>query len=118
MIQVHTCVSVHCDQCGDALGSPAFQAHYRSERSALTAAAASRWRAGSGRRLLCPACAPVLICEAEGHQFSQWRHPVTADGHPALSEYRYCRRCCVHKSRPVTPPRADSAEGTDAGEVR
>ena len=23
MIQLHTCVSVHCDQCGDALGSPA-----------------------------------------------------------------------------------------------
>ena len=38
MIQRHTCVSVHCDQCGDALGSPEFEAHYRTERAALRAA--------------------------------------------------------------------------------
>lgn len=102
MLQVHTCVSVHCDQCGDTLGSPEFEAHYRTERSALSAATAQRWRFGSRRRLLCSACAPVLTCEAQGHEFSQWRHPVTADGHPALSEYRYCRRCCRNDSRPAT----------------
>jgi hypothetical protein len=115
MRQVHTCVSVHCDQCGDALGSPGFPAHYPTERSALTAAAAARWRADRGKRLVCSACAPVLICEAEGHQFSPWRHPLTAGGQPALSEYRHCQRCCRHESRPATPP---MAEDTDAGEVR
>jgi hypothetical protein len=28
MVQVHTCVSVHCDQCRGSLGSPGFEAHY------------------------------------------------------------------------------------------
>ncbi len=103
MLQVHTCVSVHCDQCGDALGGPAFQAHYRTEKAALDAAAAQRWRLGPGRRLLCSACAPVLTCEAQGHEFSAWRHPITSDGQPASSQYRHCWRCCRHESRPATP---------------
>jgi hypothetical protein len=46
MIQVHACVSVHCDQCGDALGDPGFEEHYPTEKSALTAAAARGWRLG------------------------------------------------------------------------
>ena len=40
MVRVHTCVSVHCDQCGDALGDPGFEAHYPTEDAALDAAAA------------------------------------------------------------------------------
>lgn len=110
MLQVHTCVSVHCDQCGDALGSPLVQRHYRTEKAALDAAAAQEWRAGSGRRLLCSACAPVLFCEAEGHDFSTWRHPVTANGQPALSEYRHCWRCCCLESRPATHNRRNGGE--------
>ena len=113
MIQLHTCVSVHCDQCGDALGSPAFEAHYPTENVALDAATAQRWRADRGRRLLCSACAPALTCDAEGHEFSTWRHPVTADGQPAASEYRHCWRCCRHESRPATPR---LVEGAEAGE--
>jgi hypothetical protein len=35
MVQVHTCVSVHCDQCGDSLGDPGFEAHYPTENAAL-----------------------------------------------------------------------------------
>jgi hypothetical protein len=101
MIQVHTCVSVHCDQCGDALGNPEHEMHYRTERSALDAAAAHRWRLDRGGRWWCSACAPALICRAQGHQFSPWRHPLTAEGHPALREYRHCRRCCAHQSRPA-----------------
>ena len=120
MIQVHICVSVHCDQCGDFFGNPGFQAHYPTEHCALTAAAAAGWRVGSGRRLLCSPCAPVLTCEIEGHEFSPWRHPLTADGHPALSQYRHCLRCCRHESRPASPTApvaADDGNGTDAGEV-
>lgn len=102
MLHVHTCVSVHCDQCRDALGGPLFETHYRTERAALSAATAEGWRAGSGRRLLCSACAPVLTCEVWGHEFSAWRHPVLPEGQPALSEYRHCWRCCRHESRPAT----------------
>jgi hypothetical protein len=102
MVQVHTCVSVHCDQCGDSLGDPGFEAHYPTENAALDAATADGWRVGPGGRLWCSACAPVLVCEAEGHEFSEWRHPVTLDGHPAASEYRHCRRCCRHEPRPAT----------------
>ena len=101
MVQVHTCVSVHCDQCGDSLGSPEVEAHYLTEDAALDAAAAEGWRVGPGGRLWCSACAPVLTCEAEGHEFSEWHHPVIRDGHPAASEYRDCRRCCLHESRPA-----------------
>lgn len=99
MMQVRTCVSVHCDQCGDALGGPEFEAHYPTEDAALDAAAAQGWLVGPGGRLWCSACGPILTCEADGHEFSQWRHPSTLQGHPAASEYRHCRRCCLHESR-------------------
>jgi hypothetical protein len=102
MIQLHTCVSVHCDRCEDALGGPEFEAHYRTEGLARRAATANRWRAGSDGRWVCSACAPVLTCEVEGHQFSPWRLPVLAEGLVAVSEYRYCRRCCELESRPAT----------------
>ena len=115
MLQVHTCVSVHCDQCGDALGSPTgLPAHYRTENAALHAATAQRWRVGPSGQWWCSACAPALTCRTQGHQFSTWRHPLTADGQPAPSQYRHCRRCCRHESRPATPrliESADPAEG-------
>ena len=101
LVQVHTCVSVHCDQCGDSLGSPRSEAHYPTEDAAIDAAAADGWLVGPGGRLWCSACGPVLTCDAEGHEFSEWRRPVTRDGQPGGSEYRHCRRCCLHESRPL-----------------
>jgi hypothetical protein len=98
MVQVHACVSVHCGQCGNALGSPGFEAHYPTEAAALDAADAGGWLVDRGR-LWCSACGPVLTCEAEGHEFSEWRRPVVAHGRPANSEYRHCRRCCLDESR-------------------
>lgn len=94
-------VSVHCDQCGEGPAGPGVEAYWSTETAALDAAAAEGWRVGPGGRLLCSACGPVLTCEAEGHEFSEWRHPVTTAGHPTGSEYRHCRRCCLHDSRPV-----------------
>ena len=99
MLQVHTCVSVHRGQCGDAFGSPRLEAHYPTETAALDAATAEGWLVGRGGRLWCSACGPVLTCEAEGHEFSDWRRPVIANGRPASSEYRHCRRCCLEESR-------------------
>jgi hypothetical protein len=99
MVQVHTCVSVHCGQCGSALGGPRFEAHYPTEAAALDAAAAEGWLVGRGGRLWCSACGPVLTCETEGHEFSEWRRHVIANGRPASSEYRHCRRCCLEESR-------------------
>jgi hypothetical protein len=113
MIQVHTCVSVHCDQCGAALGSPECEEHYRNERSALRAATAQRWRTGPNGRLVCSACAPILVCELEGHQCSSWHHPTLPDGRVAAREYRHCWRCCELDSRPVT---GDTSR--DGGESR
>ena len=98
MLQLHACVIVRCDQCAD---SPGGQAHHSTEEAAVDAAAAEGWRVGPGGGLWCSACATVLTCEAEGHEFSAWRHPVTAAGRPALSEYRHCQRCCLVDSRPV-----------------
>ncbi len=107
-------MSVHCDQCGDALGSPGFEVHWPTEDAALDAAAAEGWLVGPGERLWCSACGPVLTCEAQGHEFSEWRHPVVRDEHPVVSEYRHCRRCCLHESRPATWLLLASA---DVGEV-
>jgi hypothetical protein len=111
MVQVHTCVSVHCDQCGDALGSPGFEAHYPSKDAALAAAATQGWLVGPGGRWWCSACGPVLTCEAGGHEFTEWRRAYVEEtqvlvgdgvGDEAVSgsttEYRYCRRCCLHES--------------------
>lgn len=112
MLQLHACVIVRCDQCGD---SPGHQAHHPTEDLALDAAAAEGWQVGPGGRLWCSACATVLSCEADGHEFSAWRHPVTSDGQPAPSQYRHCRRCCLLDSRPArwligsTPGRGTSA---------
>lgn len=110
MIQVHTCVSVHCDQCGDALGSPDLELHYRSERLALRAAAAERWRIDGNGQRWCSVCAPLLTCDAEGHQFTPWRVPRTREGPPGPSEYRYCRWCCSLESRPASQDRRDGGE--------
>jgi hypothetical protein len=101
MIQVDTCVSVRCDQCGDSLDGPGFEAHFATEDGALDAAIAQGWLVGPGRRLWCSACGPVLTCEAEGHEFSPWRWPVLSSGQLAWSEFRHCRRCCLEESRPV-----------------
>lgn len=128
MLQLQACVIICCDQCGC---SPGREAHYLTEDAALDAAAAEGWRVGSAGRLWCSACATVLTCEAEGHEFSAWRHPITSDGQPAFSEYRHCRRCCLDDSRPARyligsiPGRNTSAvlsallagAGTDTAEV-
>jgi hypothetical protein len=113
MLQVHTCVSVHCDQWGNSPSSPGFEAHWPTENAALDAAAAGGWLVGPGGRLWCSACGPVLTCEAKGHQFTVWRRapidearilfgdePNDEDAGSA-SAYRYCRRCCLHESRSV-----------------
>ena len=97
MVQVHTCVSVHCDQCGLPLGSPNYEAHYPTEDAALDAAERAGWVCGPGGRWWCSCCGPVLICEAEGHEFTPWQPGSQGDG-PGR-EYRYCRRCCLHESR-------------------
>jgi hypothetical protein len=105
MVQVHTCVSVHCGQCGTSPVGFGFEAHYPTETAALGAAAAAGWVVGPGGRLWCSACGPVLTCEAEGHQFSPWlpafREAGTGD------EYRFCRRCCLHESYALALTGAD-----------
>jgi hypothetical protein len=76
--------------------------HYRTENAAMNAATADGWQVDPDGQWWCSVCAPALICQTEGHQFSPWRHSLTRIGHPALSEYRYCQRCCVLESRPAT----------------
>jgi hypothetical protein len=115
MVQVHTCVSVHCDQCGDALGDPGLEAHYPTEDAALDAAAARGWQVSPSGRLWCSACGSVLACAADDHEFTEWcpidkcqelftplgQASSADDRHSVSYEYRYCRRCCLHESRPA-----------------
>jgi hypothetical protein len=105
MVQVHTCVSVHCGQCGASPAGLGFQAHYPTETAALDAAAAAGWVVGPSGQLWCSACGPVLECEADGHRFSPWQ-PARRDA-GAGSEYRNCRRCCLHESRALALTGAD-----------
>ena len=58
MVQVHTCVSVQCDQCGLSLGSPYYEAHYPTEDAALDAAESAGWVCGPGAGGGVPAAAP------------------------------------------------------------
>jgi S-DNA-T family DNA segregation ATPase FtsK/SpoIIIE len=53
----------------------------------------------------CAVCVPTLICRAQGHRFSPWRHPLTRTGQLAPSEYRYWR-CCEMQSHQATPGKA------------
>ncbi|HZS22665.1 MAG TPA: hypothetical protein VFA63_16990 [Pseudonocardiaceae bacterium] len=94
-------MSVHCDQCGHILGLPERAWHFRTEGAAINAAITDRWRIGPDGQWWCAICAPALICQADGHQFTPWRCPQTRSEHPAPSEYRYCRRCCVLEDRPA-----------------
>jgi hypothetical protein len=101
MVQVHTCVSVHCDQCRCALGDPGFEKHFATEDAALDAAAAAGWLVGPSGRLWCSTCGPVLTCEAEGHEFRPWRRAAMSAGRAVPREHRICLRCCLHESRPA-----------------
>lgn len=109
MVRRHRCVSVHCHQCTDTPTSPMVEAHYPDETTALDAAMAAGWVVAPDGRLLCSACGPVLVCEAEGHEFTDWQSAVPG------RVFRYCARCCLHESRPH--PTADSAEAAELGEV-
>ncbi len=127
MVQLHQCVSVHCDQCTDTPGGPGFEAHYPDEPTALDTAMAAGWLAAPDGRLCCSACGPILTCEADGHEFTPWRRvlPVAGElartcrcgpagsvhllGSPDCGRvFRYCRRCCVHESA-TTPTRVGVA---------
>lgn len=99
MVQVHTCVSIHCHQCAQPLGAPEFEAHYPTETAALDAAQTAGWLPGPGETWWCSACGPVLVCEAEGHQFTPWKPADAAESRWVGREYRYCSRCCLHESR-------------------
>ena len=111
--QAQTRASIHCAQCGDSPASLECEASWPPEDAALNAAADQGWRVGPDGRLWCSACAPVLTCQAQGHEFSGWRRPLTRDGRLAASEYRHCRRCCRHESRTARwLIRAGSGSGT------
>jgi hypothetical protein len=110
MVQVHTCVSLWCDQCGMPLGSPEFEGHYPTEDAALEAATTAGWVSDRGR-WWCSCCAPILTCEAQGHEFTPWQ-----PGARPKRAYRYCRRGCLHESR-TTHQRDESALGAAGDEV-
>ena len=110
MLQVHTCVSVHCDQCDQPLGYPTRARHFRTENTAISAATTAGWRIGPGGLWWCTICAPALICQVKGHQFTPWRSPQIPAGCPAPSEYRYCPRCCALEDRPAPQHRRDGGE--------
>jgi hypothetical protein len=116
MLQVHTCVSVHCAQCGDSLGGPGLAAHYSTEEAALDAATVAGWQVGPGERWWCSACGPVLTCEEQGHEFTRW-HQLRPERGWALREYRYCLRCCLHESRPPESGQRVGAGVDVVGEV-
>jgi hypothetical protein len=120
MIQVHTCVSVHCDQCGDSLGSPGVEKHFATDDAALNTAAAEGWLVGPGGRLWCSTCGPVLTCEAEGHEFSSWRWPVISSGQLAWSEFRTDRGLIgshPRQGKSAMSVQLMATDGNGAGEV-
>lgn len=120
MLRPHTWVSVTCDQCGDGPTGPGTVPHFPGEADALAAAMAAGWLVAPDGRLLCSACGPILICEAEGHRFTGWHRALPGPDELARvcrcdpagpvhllgstdcgRQFRYCRQCCLHESRTV-----------------
>lgn len=93
MLQVTTCLTVHCDQCGCGFDDWDYEPHFTIEADALMVAEAEGWQTVDGR-LLCDACATVLVCERDGHAFTAWRRSVWPG-----REYRWCGSCELHESR-------------------
>ena len=65
MIQVHTCVSVHCDQCGHILGLPERAWHFRTEGAAINALKDEVTEALASRRAVLKAAALAARLRAE-----------------------------------------------------
>jgi len=84
MLQVHTCVSVHCDQCGHILGRPEHTLHFRTEGAAINAAIADRWRIAPDGQWWCALCAPALICRTD--EFRSEGHCVRPVGPGAFAD--------------------------------
>lgn len=113
MVRLHHCVSVTCDQCGDP-----HPGHFPTEDTALDVVAGCGWYVREDGLVWCPACGPVLTCETDGHEFTDWQRPTPVSGRQAgglcacdphgpthrvgsaqcVRRFRYCRRCCLHES--------------------
>ena len=98
MVQVHTCVSVHCGQCGAGPAGLGFEAHYPTEDRG-----ARRGRFGGlgGRS----GWTVVVLGLRSGAGVRGRRSPVqpVATGSAGCgcwgAAYRLCWRCCLHESR-------------------
>jgi hypothetical protein len=102
MLQAHTCVSVHCDQCGHILGRLAGARHFRTDSAAINAATTDGWRITPDGQWWCPICAPALICRAEQrHQFTPWRRPQLRGERLAPSEYGTAAGAACCKTVPL-----------------
>jgi len=99
MLLLRICVSVACDQCLEGPGGPGSERHWPTGAAALAAVTAVGWYVREdGGRVVCPACAPVLTCEATGHEFTGWY----LCGCGCQIAYRDCDRCGLEESR-TTP---------------
>ena len=124
MLQTRTCVTAHCDQCGATPDTDEYEPHWPTENDALEAAEAAEWYTEDLPRLLCAGCHAVLSCEGTGHEFTGWRRCRCAQRVPAHppgpgglcgTQFRCCRRCGVHESRPA--PDHEPSEHTVAGDL-
>lgn len=98
MVQADARVSVHCGQCGDPAVVGGVPAYWPTEAATWEAVASQGWYVRENGQVWCPACGPVLTCEAdEGHDFTPW----CPDSIRSDAQYRECTRCPLGESRPI-----------------
>lgn len=87
MIRNLSCTEITCDDCGDDCfedGTPHFES--------VDKAKASGWLEGwlfTDIEQVCRRCYAKRTCEAEGHDWDEWRQSARDD----LTAYRVCERC-------------------------
>lgn len=88
----HTCFTLLCDSCGDGWEEGPW--HFTSQEEALDCVRKCDWLLTAGK-VLCPSCAETAVCEATGHQLTDWEDRVWEGaafrrrncGHCSLIEY-------------------------------
>lgn len=88
--QNHSCISIHCSDCGADLGDEESTPHYPSTDTAITAATRAGWLVADGLMITCTRCTNLRCCTALGHSWPDQPDFVS----PAGLEYRYCQRDC------------------------
>lgn len=109
MLVEQTCTTLACDGCAKTFGDADEEGswHFDTPEAALKLAGECEWEV-TDDRVLCRECVTKRLCEAEGHDWSEWRRclcsgDIKEHGSGMTSESRSCLRdhCYAHERQDV-----------------